>query len=59
MFFRRFNRRTRVGKIEDTFTRMLDIPGLEAIVRDAKTKRDVKDNARIGSLRKRSGVLQG
>ena len=59
MFLRKFNRRTRVGRIEDTFTRMLDIPGLEAIVRYTKTRRDVKDNARIGSLRKRAEALQG
>ena len=57
MIKQKINGKMLVRTAEKTFTEMLDMPGLEAIIFNKKTKKDVKGNAKIKTLRKKFQVV--
>ncbi len=45
--------KSKVGTAERRMTQMLNVPGIEVIIRNQETGRDIPDHARISSLRKK------
>lgn len=44
--------RMSIGTAERRFAEMLDIQKAEVIIRNSQTKRDIRDNAKISTLRR-------
>ena len=46
-----------IGTAEKVLTGMLNIPDSEVVIRNVRTKRDIKDNAKINALRTKNHSL--
>lgn len=51
---RRLDGRMSIGTVERKLTESLDVPWAEIIVRNSRTKRDIRDNAKLSALRRKA-----